>query len=322
MSKLTTPLKLRVNAITFEAENILSFELVDPTGAELPPFSAGAHIEIDLPNGLSRSYSLTNPQGERHRYVTAVRNDRDGRGGSRYLHEKSRVGDVLQIRPPHNNFPLHEDAHETVLIAGGIGITPLWCMIQRLEQLDKNWRLLYCARTRKDMAFRKQLEVLQRSKPGRVIFNFDHEPGGKILDLPQTLEAVDPDTHLYCCGPPGMLLAFEQACAARPPKRVHLEYFTPRPFEGVASAFQIVIGKGGQSFEVAEEESILEVLLKNGFNPPFSCREGVCGTCEVRVLEGTPEHRDSVLSEQERASNKTMMICCSRSKTERLVIDL
>lgn len=313
---------LRVSAIRYEATGINSFELSRPDDSELAPFTAGAHIDVGLPNGMSRSYSLVNPQGERHRYVIAVNDDRNGRGGSRWLHERVRVGDLLPIGAPRNNFHLIEDAEESVLIAGGIGITPLWSMIQRLEQLGRRWTLHYCARTALHAAFRRPLDRLELANPGRVHFNFDQEPQGRLLDLATVISRVSPRAHIYCCGPPGMLAAFEETAASLPAERIHVEHFSAGPLATNAHGFTVVLARSGRSVEVSAGKTILLALQEEGINPPFSCMEGVCGTCEVRVLEGIPDHRDSVLSPSERADGRTMMICCSFAKSPRLVLDL
>ena len=319
---MTDTLQVRIHSITEEARGIHSFDLRPAAGAELPPFTAGAHIDIHLGNRLVRSYSLINPQGERHRYVIAVSKDPKTRGGSRYVHENLRVADTLAISAPRNNFALREDAVRTVFLAGGIGITPIWCMIQRLEALGRTWELHYCVRTREQAAFLEPLRAL----PGeRVKFNFDHEPGGKLLDVAAVVAAIPAEAHLYCCGPAPMLAAFEAACARLPKEQVHVEYFTAKPEEpgaGGLEQFTVVLKRSGREFVIPPGKTILETLLDAGLDVPYSCTQGVCGTCETPVLEGVPDHRDMLLTEEERAAGKTILICCSRSKTERLVLDL
>src|SRR6185503_13101400 len=191
---------------------------------ELPPFTAGAHVDLTLPNGLIRSYSLINPQAERHRYVIAVQRDRASRGGSKWVHENFRPGDILTVNGPRNNFALNEAAQKSVFIAGGIGITPIMSMIERLSTLNREWELVYCARKRADTAFAEKLADFG----SRVRFNFDEEPGGKMLDIAATVRAAPPDAHLYCCGPLPMLEAFEAVAASLPRDRVHVEYFTAK----------------------------------------------------------------------------------------------
>ena len=310
-------LSLRILSATWEAPNIVSYELRLPEGGELPPFTAGAHIDLTLPNGLVRSYSLLNPQTERHRYVIAVQKDRASRGGSKWVHENFRVGELVTVNGPRNNFPLDEAAAKSILIAGGIGITPILSMVERLGTIGSDWELVYCSRKRGGTAF---LERLQ-GKP-QVRFNFDEEPGGRMLDIAAVVKAAPPQAHFYCCGPLPMLEAFEQATKDLPRERVHVEYFTAKAPPAVEGGFTIVLAKSGLTLSVAPGKTILDTLRDNGFDTPFSCTEGVCGTCETRVLEGIPDHRDLILTESERASNKTMLICCSGSKSEKLVLDL
>lgn len=310
-------LQLRITASTWEAPNIVSYELRPLDGGDLPPFTAGAHIDLSLPIGLVRSYSLINAQAERHRYVIAVQKDRASRGGSRWVHENIRAGDVVTVNGPRNNFALEEAAQRTLLLAGGIGITPILCMIARLDALGRDWQLIYCSRRRDGTAFLEHLR-----KKNQVRFNFDEEPGGKMLDIAAVVAAAPANTHFYCCGPLPMLSAFEEATRNLPRERVHVEYFTAKTPPSVEGGFTVVLAKRGLSLTVPSGKTILDTLRDHGVDAPHSCTEGVCGTCETRVLEGVPDHRDLILTEAERASNKTMLICCSGSKSERLVLDL
>jgi vanillate O-demethylase ferredoxin subunit len=313
---------VRIKTINSEAQGINSLELIPAAGGELPPFTAGAHIDLHLANGLMRSYSLMNPQGERHRYVIAVNKDAASKGGSRFVHENLKAGGTLSITAPRNNFPLIETASRVVLIGGGIGITPLWCMIQRLEELGRAWELFYSTRTREMMAFRDRLEALEKKSGGRVHLNFDHEPDGKMFDLAAIVAAVPADAHLYCCGPTPMLQAFEAACKSRPPAQVHVEYFTAKEEAATEGGYTVVLARSGKTFTIPSGKTILDTLLDAKIDVPFSCMQGVCGTCETKVIEGVPDHRDSVLTQAEQAANKTMMICCSGSKSAKLVLDL
>lgn len=322
MNDAITPLRLRVHSVTWEAEGVFSYELRDPERAALPAFTAGAHVDLHLSNGMVRSYSLVNGQDERLRYVIAVQKDRASRGGSTWVHEKLRTGDLVAVSAPRNNFPLAEDAAHSLLIAGGIGITPLWCMMQRIAALGRGATLYYCVRTRKEAAFCEPIAALAEKAGIEVVFNFDGEPGGKMLDIAGVVARAASGTHLYCCGPVPMLDAFEAATEELPRERVHVEYFTPKEAPAAEGGFTVVLAKTGRSFQILPGKTILETLLDAGVNVASSCLEGVCGTCETRVLEGTPDHRDVVLTESERKASKTMMICCSGSKTERLVLDL
>ena len=317
-------IEVLVKSITHEALGINAWELRRPDGGELPPFTAGSHIGLHLANGMVRSYSLCNSQHERDRYVIAINRDPRSSGGSRFIHEALRAGDTIHISPPRNNFPLVENASHVVFIAGGIGITPLYSMIQRLEQLGCSWELHYSARVSQMCAFKAQLDTLEKKRPGRVHFNFDQEPGGRMTDLGALIAEAPADAHLYCCGPNPMLKAFEGAAQAlgRPPAQVHVEYFAAREEAVVGGGFTVVLARSNKRFDIAPGKTILDTLLDNRLDVPFSCRQGVCGACEVRVLEGVPDHRDSLLSPEEQASNETMMICCSGSKSPSLVLDI
>jgi tetrachlorobenzoquinone reductase len=310
-------LSLRIKSVSWEAPNVLSYELRSLEGIELPPFTAGAHIDLTLANGLVRSYSLVNSQAERHRYVIAVQKDRASRGGSQWIHENLRPGDVVTVNGPRNNFALYETAEKTIFIAGGIGITPIMSMIERMRALGCDWELTYCVRKRDSGAFLESLE-----KEPRVRFNCDEEPGGKMLDISALVKAAPANAHLYCCGPLPMLEAFEEATKNLPRERVHVEYFTAKEAPAVDGGFKVVLAKSGQELTVPPGKTILDTLSDAGVDVPHSCTQGVCGTCETKVLEGIPEHRDLILTAKERASNTKMMICCSGSKSEKLVLDL
>jgi tetrachlorobenzoquinone reductase len=307
--------QVRIKSATWEAPGIVSYELRPAQGGELPPFTAGAHVDLSLPGGLIRSYSLVNPQSERHRYVIAVQKDRASRGGSRWVHENFRVGDVLTINGPRNNFPVEEAAENSIFIAGGIGITPIMSMIERLSSLGRRWELVYCARTRAAAAFVDALK-------GDVRFNFDQEPGGTMLDIAALVRAAPAGAHLYCCGPLPMLAAFEAATAGLPRELVHVEYFTAKEPPAMSGGFKVVLARSGRELVVAPGKTILDTLLDAGIDVPYSCTEGICGTCETRVLEGVPDHRDLILTEEEHAAGQSMMICCSGAKSEKLVLDL
>jgi len=317
-------LELRLHSIRYEARDIVSLEWRAPHQDVLPPFTAGAHIDLRLDDALTRSYSLVNPEHERDRYVIAVKRDPASRGGSRFVHEQLRVGELLRAKSPRNHFKLCEDAPHSVLFAGGIGITPLWSMIQRLDQLARSWELHYSARSQEHAAFRDHALSLAMQGRGRVYCHYDANGQHGQLDLSEAVGRVAGDAHVYCCGPAPMLDAFERACAARDPSTVHLERFAPTVASAPATtaSYTVTLARAGRTIPVAPGQSILTALLEAGVSAPHSCKEGVCGSCETRVLEGTPDHRDSVLSASERASNRTMMICCSGSKGDALVLDL
>ncbi len=317
-------MQLRVRAITWEAEGILGFELVPlVAGALLPHFDAGSHIDIHLPgSALVRSYSLLNTPGEQQRYCIAVNRDAASRGGSKAMHEAIRPGQVLSVSAPRNNFALNETAAGTVLIAGGIGVTPILSMARRLSVLGKPWRLHYAARTAAQAAFVPELRQLAADSGAACEIVFDREPGGRMLDLGAIAASLGAAEHVYCCGPLPMLEAFEKATATLPRERVHVEYFAAKEAAATAGGYVIKLAKAGRQLQVQAGQSILDCLNAAGMDPPYSCREGICGTCEVVVLDGVPDHRDLVLSDAERAANNRIMICCSGAKTASLTLDL
>jgi tetrachlorobenzoquinone reductase len=311
-------MQLRVRRISYEAEGINSYELVAPAGGDLAAFTAGSHVDLHLPNGMIRSYSLVNDQSERSRYVIAINKDAASRGGSRMIHETVRAGDLITISHPKNNFVLQERASHSTLIAGGIGITPLLSMIRRLGALGRSCELHYAARTRPAAAFLDELKALGP----RLHLHFDQEASGRVLDLPTIVRNAPAEAHLYCCGPVAMLEAFEAATADRPSAQVHVEYFTAREKPAVAGGFQVKLARSNLTITVEPGKTILNALLDAGIAVNYACTEGVCGTCETRVIEGTPDHRDLFLGKEEQAANNTMMICCSGSKSGTLVLDL
>lgn len=310
-----------VQAVRLEAENIHSFELRAVHGGKLPAFTAGAHVDVYMTDTLVRSYSLTNPPSQSDRYVIAVQCEKAGRGGSRHMHESIRVGQRLRISNPRNNFELNEMAEHTVLIAGGIGITPLRSMAARLQELGRPWTLYYCGRNRQTMAYCDEFRALCATGAD-IHLHVDVENAGRLLDLRQVISGSPLTADIYCCGPQPMLSAFEAAAADRPPEQVHLEYFGPKPIAPAASGFVIELARSRRRFEIAPGKSILDTLLEASMQVEFSCMSGICGSCEARVLAGIPDHRDSILSKSDRDANDRMMICCSGSKTPVLVLDL
>lgn len=310
-------LKARVVQMRQEARTIVSLELQPCDGISLPAYEPGAHIDLHLGDGIRRSYSLIRPYERGGRYALAVHTDEASRGGSRYVHQVLRVGDEISISAPKNNFPLDMTADKSVLIAGGIGITPILCMAAALERAGKDWSVHYAARGREMAAFVAELKRLDPG--GRVHLHFDDE--GTRMDIGGIM-ARHEGADFYCCGPLPMLGAFEAAASALPKGKAHIEYFAPAEAAARDGGFEIELRKSGKTFEVPSGSSILEVLLTNKVNVPFSCSEGVCGTCETRVLEGIPDHRDAFLTEEERVEGRTMMVCCSGAKSDRLVLDL
>ena len=319
---MTNSLNALVHTLRYEAEATFSIELRPVDGGEFPAFEAGAHIDLHLPNGLVRSYSLLNDARERHRYVVAVLKDRASRGGSRYVHEQLRVGSVIKIGAPRNAFKLHEEAAHTVLVAGGIGITPLLCMARRLRSLGRSVELLYFARTRKHAAFIDNINALGIP----VHWHFDEQAGGPP-DIKALLasRAVKAQAHYYACGPAVMLDAFEKCCAELGYTQAHVERFSPVEVaadKDARSTYTVHLQRSGRDIVVMPELSLLKALKAAGCNVPSSCEEGVCGACETQVLAGVPDHRDSVLSPAEKAASKSMMICVSGCKSESLTLDI
>jgi ferredoxin-NADP reductase len=310
-------IEVRLTAIRFAARDTNLYDLQRPDGTPLPPYAPGAHIDLHLPNGLVRNYSMIMARPDPATYTFGIKRDPASRGGSRYIHDELHVGKALKISPPRNNFPLTEDAAHTVFLAGGIGITPIWCMVQRLEELGRPWKLYYACRSRADMAF---LDALT-AKAGATL-HFDDENVGTFLDVAGIVGAAPRDAHLYCCGPAPMMTAFEAATASWPRGQVHVEYFTPRAEPTKKGGFTVELARSKQEFFIPEGKTILGVLLDEGVDVDYSCELGICGACEQRVISGIPEHRDSILSEEEQAENKRVMICCAGCKTDRLVLDL
>jgi len=292
-------------------------------GGALPPFKPGAHIDLHLPNGLIRQFSLTIPDSDPNpeRYVVTVKRDAQSRGGSRYIIEEMKAGDEIKISAPRNNFPLVEDDAPVVLIAGGIGITPIWCMAQELAARGRSWKLYYACQSRPDMAF---VEALNKLAPQSVHLHLDDEAGGQVLDLTAIVAESPRNAHLYCCGPKAMLTAFEAAAAAAnwPRGQVHVEYFTAKSEASTKGGFWVELARSGEEYYIPEGKKILEVLFDAGVDVDYSCENGICGACETRVISGIPEHHDAVLSEEEQAANDKVMICCAGCKSERLVLDM
>jgi len=317
----STLLKVRVQGIRYEAVDIISLGLRTLEG-ELPVWTPGSHVDVHLANGLVRSYSLSNLKTGDEEYRLTVQRDPATRGGSKSMHDNLRVGQVLEISPPRNNFPLCESAVGTVFIAGGIGVTPFLSMAQRLNEIRRPWTMYYSVRSPDRAAHLDELQTVAAAAQGRFEMNFDGLPGGKMLDLRALLDSLSRDTHVYCCGPEGMLNAYRAAAAeVFPSEQVHYEYFSVT-VDAAAGGYIVSLARSGKEVRVNEGETLLKALLAAGVKVPYSCEEGVCGACETRVLSGTPDHRDMILSDREHAEGKTMMICCSGSKSERLVIDL
>lgn len=314
-------MELIIDHAQHEAEGVVSLRLVDPEGRALPEWAAGAHIDVVLPSGLVRQYSLCGPRSDRHSYTIAVLRNDGGRGGSLEVHAHAEAGRRLTIRAPRNNFELTPSA-SYVFIAGGIGITPIRAMIEAADAQGVPWALFYGGRTRAHMAF---AGLLQEKHPGRVTLCPQDTHG--ILDLEAVVAEAPVGATVYACGPEPMLTALTKVCeSATPARALRLERFAALiPGTGYFpknEAFEIELRRTGVVLPVPADRSILSVAREVIPNLPSSCEEGVCGSCETSVLEGVPDHRDSVLTSEEQDANDTMMICVGRSCSRRLVLDI
>jgi len=320
-------LEVRLRAVTPLAADISSFEFVPLEGEKLIPFTAGSHIDVYLPDGLIRQYSLWNDASESHRYVVAVLRDELGRGGSKAMHDQLQPGARVTISAPRNQFALVKGASRHVFIAGGIGITPIMSMIAQAQADGHPFHLYYCARTPERTAFLAPLRPL--IEEGLVTLHFDGGDRTNSLDFDDVLHDYVPGTHLYYCGPSGLLDAVEAAGAHWPSGSLHCERFSApssaaapqdKTTEAHETAFDVELARSRLRFTVAPGESIVDVLRANGVEVDTSCREGYCGTCMTRYLDGEPLHRDTVLDDEDR--EEFVMICCSRAKSPTLVLDL
>jgi len=310
-------MRARLRSIRWVAEGINSYIFEPVDGGLLPAFGPGAHVDVQLSAGLWRSYSLVNDPATRAYYEIAVHHAIDGRGGSKHIHQEWRCGQIIEISEPRNNFPMEESASHTVMIAGGIGVTPMLPMIARLEALGRSWELHYVAATPERAAYVDRL-----GDYAQVKIAFDGVPGGQRLDLKAICNRAPADAHLYCCGPTGMLDAFVAITADRPKGHAHIEYFSAETELATDGGYTLELAKSGKTIVVEEGETMLDALLSAGVDVGFACAEGICGTCEVKVLSGIPDHRDLFLSDDDKAANRSIMVCCSGSKTPSLVLDL
>jgi vanillate O-demethylase ferredoxin subunit len=313
---------VKVQRKKLEAQDIASFELVKPDGSALPGFSAGSHIDVQVPGGLTRQYSLCNDAAEQHRYRIAVLRDAASRGGSAGMHDRVNEGDTLLVSEPRNHFPLVH-AQRTLLFAGGIGVTPLLCMAQRLAQVGADFALHYCTRSPSRTAFRD--EIATAPWVDRVQFHFDDGADAQKLQLDQVIARPEPGTHIYVCGPTGFI-DWVVKTAERlgwGKDQVHLEYFGATPQDTAGDrAFQVKIASSGATYEIPANESVCQALQKHGIEILTSCEQGVCGTCITRVLQGECDHRDLYFTDEEKAKNDQFTPCCSRAKSGVLVLDL
>ena len=314
---------VRVARKTVEAEGICSFELVRTDGQPLPAFAAGSHVDVEIPGGTTRQYSLCNDPAETHRYQIAVLRDAGSRGGSVAMHDRVNEGDVLSISAPKNHFALAHEAGSHLLLAGGIGVTPLLCMAERLSRVGADFEMHYCTRSKSRTAFVDRIAA--SAFAARVAFHFDDGAAEQRFELDRVLSRPEPGRHLYVCGPKGFMDAVLATARDKgwPEAQIHYEFFgaevAARAGDG---SFEIQLASSGRVIPVAAERTVVQALAEAGVSVATSCEQGVCGTCLTRVIEGVPDHRDMYLTPEEQAAGDQFLPCCSRSKSARLVLDL
>jgi ferredoxin-NADP reductase/nitrite reductase/ring-hydroxylating ferredoxin subunit len=318
-SGLKSELRVKIARKWVTSDGVMAFRL-EPLNGTLPTVQAGAHIDVHMPNGMSRQYSLTNGPGETGHYTVGVKLEPQSRGGSDCMHNAVQTGDVLAISAPRPNFPLRRDAMKTILVAGGIGITPMLAMAQALNAQNLPFELNYFAQSEDHLSFKEILSELGDNLVPHLALTPD-ETG---VALKRILETYDYANHLYICGPGPMLEATRALAAEQgwPEEAVHFEYFKNTNVIDDSSSFEVALARSAKTFQVPAGKSILEVLQENGIKTPSSCEQGACGTCLTTVMEGEPDHQDVYLSNSEKAANDKMLTCVSRSKSKRLVLDI
>ena len=305
-----------------EALGITSFELGKPDGSALPGFSAGSHVDVQVPGGVTRQYSLCNDAAENHRYRIAVLRDAASRGGSVAMHDELNEGDMLLISEPRNHFPLVH-ATRTLLFAGGIGVTPLLAMAQRLSAIQADFTLHYCTRSPERTAFRD--EIAASAFSGNVRYHFDDGPPSQRLALDKVLAKPETGTHLYVCGPTGFIDWVVKSAEGWGwgKDQVHVEYFGAATQDTSGDKpFAVKIASSGATYDVGAGQTVVHALQQHGIEILTSCEQGVCGTCITRVLEGECDHRDLYFTDEEKAKHDQFTPCCSRAKSALLVLDL
>ena len=309
-------LTLRLRRLSWEAEGVLSLDLCAPDGSDLPEFSAGAHVDLHVPGGQNRQYSLCGDPADRKTYRLGIRLVEGGAVTS-MVHRQLRPGALLDVSTPRNNFPLLPAPHY-LFIAGGIGITPMLPMLREANARGAKWTLLFCVRRHEDAPFLAEAQSLG----GDVVLHASAL--GTRLDVEARLATVEPDTQIYCCGPEKLMLEVETHSRHWPDGSVHFEWFAARarPEDEVSDGFELVCARSHLTLTVPSDKTVVQVLHDAGIQVAMSCEQGICGSCECRVLEGQVDHRDSILSTAEQLANETMMVCVSRAKSPRLVLDL
>jgi ferredoxin-NADP reductase len=321
MSTASDTKKLRVQAIRWQAQGICSFELVDPAGHALEPFEAGAHVDVHLPGGIVRSYSLAGDARDSSHWLLGVLLEPKSQGGSAAMHNKVRVGDLLEVGSARNAFPLARGAKHSILIAGGIGITPLKSMAHALKAEGASFELHYCARSTNHVAFMNELQAVVPQE--HLHFHFDGGEPSKGLDISNLLKEVAPDTHVYYCGPAGFMRACAEASAHWPKETVHCEHFKApdsKPLELPDGAFEVHLVKSGATIQVGPDQTIVRAIELTGRRVPTSCLSGLCGACKVEYVAGEVDHRDYILNDDEKTHCIT--VCVSRAKGKTLSLNL
>lgn len=319
----TATLKVRVASKRQEAQAVCSLELVSADGGVLPSFTAGAHVDVHLPNGMVRSYSLCNAPSDAQRYQIAVLRDPASRGGSVAVHDQVSEGQTLEISPPKNHFPLAADGQRHLLLAGGIGVTPLLAMAEQLTRDGADFALHYFARSAAQAAFVSRMADSPFAP--RVHTHWDDTPQDPPVSLSALIGSPQAGQHLYVCGPKGFMDAVLDTARAQswPDSQLHFEFFGAQVVnDGTDQAFTVKIASSGQEILVTADQTVVQALHNAGVDVPIACEQGVCGTCLVRVLGGTPDHKDMYLTPEEQEANDQFTPCCSRSKSQVLVLDL
>jgi ferredoxin-NADP reductase len=307
-----------VRRIGRETERVFTYELADPDDWELPPFASGAHIDVHVPGGRVRQYSLYNDPAESNRYRVAVQREHGGRGGSERFQDTVREGDTLLVSLPRNHFPLTRGAKHHLLVAGGIGITPMLSMIAELERADASWELHYCTRTPDETPFRAELQPF--AERGRVGLYHTRFAGAERLDINAVIGGAGAETHVYCCGPERMIHAVVEAAADRPQEMLHFEHFGAPAVATSGESFEVELAQSRQMVRVPAGQTILSALREAGVELDASCEGGVCLSCKTRYLAGIPVHRDLVMKPEDR--REFMTPCVSGCASEKLVLDL
>ncbi|WP_329110658.1 PDR/VanB family oxidoreductase [Micromonospora sp. NBC_01699] len=317
-------MELLVSQVSWESDGVVSIRLVHPDGVPLPPWQPGAHLDVRLPSGTVRQYSLCGDPADDRSYRIAVLREQDGRGGSREVHDTALVGRSVQVRGPRNHFAL-VPAPSYVFVAGGIGITPILAMVRSVAARGGRWSLFYGGRSRRSMAFVDELRALGSDENLHLLPQDEHG----LMPLADLVEHSPPGSAVYCCGPDGMLRAVSEVCAGLGRTAdLHLERFGRDTAALVPTdpadntTFEVELRRSGVVRSVPPDRTLLDVVLDVVPDTAFSCTEGYCGSCETRVLAGVPEHHDQVLSDAERERGEVMMICVGRSRSDRLVLDL